>query len=245
MAYSKKIVAFIDLLGFKEFNLNSDEKESIHEVITTTETLLNIINNYNSNKKQNNRTGCVIRSFSDSIFFSYPYKNYNILFDDISTIAFEIAKSGFFFRGGITYGDIYDTGFTLYGPALIKAYNLENTTAYYPRIIIDHNSFENHNNNIIEKMKDNKNYFLQDFDNTFFVNFLSTQGISNKSDLELIKTHITNNIEKYKVNFRILHKYLWLANYFNKHLSNLNENVYDNCIIDIEPIDMNSILKIL
>lgn len=44
---------------------------------------------------------------------------------------------GFFFRGGVTIGDLFHDGHIVFGPALNQAYDLESKKAVYPRAILD------------------------------------------------------------------------------------------------------------
>jgi hypothetical protein len=49
---------------------------------------------------------------------------------------------GVIFRGRITYGKIFHNEEFVFGPAMIKAYNLEHDVATFPRIVIDKSSLE-------------------------------------------------------------------------------------------------------
>ena len=60
----------------------------------------------------------------------------NLLFH-LRAIAFRLLRLGFLVRGGIARGDLFHHVGKVVGPALIKAYELENKKAVYPRIIID------------------------------------------------------------------------------------------------------------
>jgi hypothetical protein len=44
---------------------------------------------------------------------------------------------GIFLRGGVTIGDIYADSRALFGPALVRAYELESTTAKWPIVALD------------------------------------------------------------------------------------------------------------
>ncbi|GAB4212808.1 MAG: hypothetical protein OHK0013_35990 [Sandaracinaceae bacterium] len=49
----------------------------------------------------------------------------------------ELAPQGVLIRGAITHGDVFTDGSTVFGPALVRAYELESGNAVYPRIIVD------------------------------------------------------------------------------------------------------------
>jgi hypothetical protein len=63
-----------------------------------------------------------------------------ILFHEIIAIvhaALEMANRGTFLRGGLTIGDAYYSETTMFGPAMIHAYELESRVAVYPRVVVD------------------------------------------------------------------------------------------------------------
>jgi hypothetical protein len=55
---------------------------------------------------------------------------------------FYLACKGVFVRGGITLGDIYTATGIIFGPALVRAYELESQMARWPVIIFDLNLIE-------------------------------------------------------------------------------------------------------
>ena len=44
---------------------------------------------------------------------------------------------GYLFRGGITVGDIVHDDECVFGPGLVRAYELESKVAQYPRFVLD------------------------------------------------------------------------------------------------------------
>jgi hypothetical protein len=50
---------------------------------------------------------------------------------------FSLACDGIFVRGGVTLGDIYADRSTIFGPALIRAHQLESQIARWPIVIFD------------------------------------------------------------------------------------------------------------
>lgn len=214
MSYVNKAVAFIDLLGFKEINENPDAKPTIHDLLTTNNQFVDIINTINNE----HALDCEIRIFSDSVYFSYSIENIYKLIIDLKEISYKVATKGFFFRGAITVGNIYDSGKTMYGPAIIEAYNLESKIATYPRIIIDDDTFNNfiRTNKYFDKIR-TRNLIAKDFDGNYFINFLSRTNteIINPQELSEIRYYIKKLYVTNKNKPNILMKYLWLINYFN------------------------------
>lgn len=225
MAYQEKLVAFIDLLGFKELNADVEQKSTIHNVLKTNEELIKIIETINIGQKQNEN--CSIRIFSDSIFFSYPQEMFTALLKDIRTIYYQVAKQGYFFRGGITFGKVFDTGISLYGPAVIEAYELESNTAFYPRIILKKDLFKKLNLTESQKTDISSNrLILKDFDNQLFLNYLYKTDLNFFYELDIIRNRIISSTTKNKHKVKLLPKYLWLVNNFNCQLNYLKEKFH-------------------
>ena len=124
--YENRIVAFIDLLGFKE---------KVKDSITSTNALNDIklvlshlYEEYEKNKKQKEKYGddlFEINVFSDSIVYSSPithdYDAYYVLVM-IEYLLRELVELGFLARGGITIGQMIHSKGIVFGPAYIEAY---------------------------------------------------------------------------------------------------------------------------
>ncbi len=154
--YEKRIVAFIDILGFKEL-VKESEKDSakldlIYESLTFLKTMekpeswdLNLIKIEESFKSKaldlKEKVSCT--NFSDSILISVKVEEdkvsaaFSTLVANLSFIGLKLMINGILFRGGITYGKlIHNENGVVMGQGLIDAYNLENKIAKYPRIIL-------------------------------------------------------------------------------------------------------------
>jgi hypothetical protein len=131
--YEKRIVAFIDILGFKNIVENTDKAF----------TIINIISNVKKSKKklikEIRETKIEITWFSDCIVISTPMNIYylNLLLAILQEIQLELIQNEILIRGGISMGDCFHNKDKLFGPAMNKAYKLESSQAKVPRIIID------------------------------------------------------------------------------------------------------------
>lgn len=170
MEYEKRIVCFMDILGFKKMVLESTNEEKLRErIYHCLETTKKVNEAFASNKymirivpdntpfEDSKPIDTGVESemsfFSDSVILSYKMNQMRndlmdlfMVLNEISYLAFNLAYAGFFIRGGLTYGDIIHKGNLCFGPALIKAVALEGK-AVYPRISIcpsffDENSSE-------------------------------------------------------------------------------------------------------
>ncbi|MBQ7954795.1 MAG: hypothetical protein IJ282_03535 [Lachnospiraceae bacterium] len=162
MEYEKRIVCFMDLLGFKKMIKDSTENLDIRNKILK---LLQDINEVHNNVQESRNFTVIPESktengfnpkrvfdsglqsemsfFSDSVIFSYKLTQQRedlmdviMALHEISFFVFQMLSMGFFVRGGLSYGDVYHKGNICFGPALVKSVSLEET-AIYPRISID------------------------------------------------------------------------------------------------------------
>lgn len=162
MEYEKRIVCFIDLLGFKKMIKDSTENLDLRNKILK---LLQDINEVHNNFQESRNFTVIPESetengfnpkgvfdsglqsemsfFSDSVIFSYKLTQQRedlmdviMALHEISFFVFQMLSMGFFVRGGLSYGDVYHKGNICFGPALVKSVSLEET-AIYPRISID------------------------------------------------------------------------------------------------------------
>lgn len=145
----------------------------------------------------------------------------------INKIQSHLATEGIFIRGGVTYGDIFYEKHRIFGPAMMRAYDLESQYADFPRVIVD----ERCRGDFDHGIDDCKRYGLlkKDKDGFLCINHFSILASKSKAMIkdgekrilirDTIKSKIEKNIKEYKNKERILRKYYWLANEYNNILS--------------------------
>lgn len=156
--YERRIVAFIDILGFKEIVKKSESDKTKIELLYS---VLDFLKSWESTDKWDlkyveieedvQRKGIKnfdIRgktnttSFSDSIVVSVRVdSNINeltsTLIANLAYIGAVLIERGIIFRGGLTIGNIiHNENGTVFGQGLIDAYQLETKSAKYPRIVL-------------------------------------------------------------------------------------------------------------
>jgi len=225
--YEKRLIIFIDLIGFKNYIYSNCDngKESVVTALTThfqeqvSEGVKYIKGNSHSFKPTFN-------FFSDTIIISFPLEIFNapddykffkskaypnnelnidkfrLLFSAIHSICdiqLHSLQHGLLTRGCITIGDIYHNKNTWFGPGLIEAYEHESKIANYPRVILSKSALEYFKNEVIT---DQNSSWIQDSDGFFYVNYIA--WIHTKLNDDYCKAHhilreiIVNNLEMLK-----------------------------------------------
>ncbi len=220
--YEKRVVLFLDLLGFKEL-LNKFAPVKIYNILNG---ILPLIKNKPNSKE--------ITQFSDSIVISFVEDDAEEifeLFDEVQKIIRYLIEHGIICRGAISYGDLIHKGNILFGPALVKAYETETKASIYPRVIIDDSipdigekakTYYGEEITNEEILKFLTKYKLEkDFDGKYYIDFfkmviIGMDANQKKEATEYLKNLseiIKNGIEIEKADIKI--KYGWLQNKYN------------------------------
>lgn len=144
--YSKRIIAYVDILGWThattkiappflfdalkpiiqraEFNSQAHRDALIEELGDRVNPLMLEVQ---------------FGFFSDSLVMSIPVEFRGRIYDTISHITVKLLQNGFAVRGGITSGDLYHLDQIIFGPALVEAHALESEKALYTRVLVHDN----------------------------------------------------------------------------------------------------------
>ena len=143
VSYKDSFVAFLDILGFssrvKKSEFDNVELKHIEDVLDFIRAEKDENDNGILSLKD---VGKRITTFSDSIIISYDAScrgaGYYML-TDISYLIVGLLNYGIVIRGALTYGKMIHDDLRCYGPALIRAYNLESEVAVNPKVLVDSN----------------------------------------------------------------------------------------------------------
>lgn len=227
--YKKRIVTFIDILGFSKIIRDSEKKKTKNDAIKK----LNFIYDTFQAVELSNAE---ITQFSDSIVISILYDEKDGAFNFILALQhliFELASKKILCRGGIAIGKLYHKGNTILGPALVEAYKLESKIANYPRVIVGPNIIriaktykgdQNSDGDIDSVFKRILGY---DSDGYYYVNYLD---IAEEFDepheypiyLNTICTIAEEGINSSDVTIRA--KFIWLALKYNDWITQIDNN---------------------
>jgi hypothetical protein len=134
--YNERVVAFIDILGFRElvWKVGEDDKlrKRIHRCLERIRDFKEFsLRNETAQKKLE------VSVFSDSIAISGAVDELGTVLWTALGLQSRLLAMEVLVRGGIAKGRTFHADDMLYGEGLIKAYDLEGKTAVFPRIVID------------------------------------------------------------------------------------------------------------
>lgn len=143
--YETRIVAFLDILGWKDA-IQSKEHGSGDFVKALGKTLAQlqwVASHFNSlsrllPKDMKWPGNPVMTQFSDSLVISVDdgEQGREVLQTALLVLTSNLINFGFLLRGGVTRGEVFHDGSLVFGPALIDAYELESKFASTPRVIL-------------------------------------------------------------------------------------------------------------
>lgn len=248
--YQDRIVAFLDVLGFREkleeFEQDAQTKmneqgaeylqsqkvnEFVNAFLDTIDTL----------------DGDDFRSylFSDNIciavdYISNPELMVSLLFA-ISELFYRLAQKGYFLRGAIAVGKFIDERRIALGVPLTTAYLMESKDAVYPRILISDEYYQL----LKENLSENKVRGYVGLDEKLLIKHSSEfhylnvfyHVIRKEDKLKFftdLRGKILDNLDKNKMKEKIYTKYLWLKDEYNSFLElYLNDLIFQE--VDFEP----------
>lgn len=232
VAYKKAIVSFIDILGFRGLVTHSRNDPSMvlgvikkfrefhgdynHDEIIKGVNLSSDEKKLAANNKAYLFSDCVVR------VQDCPHEGREAVFllevTQLMAAQRALMGEGIFIRGGITYGDIFYNQDTIFGPAMIEAYDLESEKAIFPRLIVGQNFKEAFQKDFDSLAK--AGFFRKDNEGLYFLNcFLLTKE---KDEIEEIRDSIERNIidiRNIRKREHVLEKYRWIVKEFNEAFS--------------------------
>lgn len=247
--YEPCIVTFIDVLGFRVLVTNRSAAY-VHRVINALERFTPPDDSEIGRKDARLISQAYAQSVSDAIVRIRPYKTtyrdgalvHGIL--DLLHAQIELINLGVLVRAGLTVGDAYvspNGKGPMFGPAMVRAYEIESQEAVYPRIVIDDDALERHkldpllrsdNNSLAEERKLLRLLLAIGDDGTRYIDYLNAAAEFDGPSLYLgfLQTH-AQLIRAGKVesaNRSVRRKYEWLAVYHNKQIDGMRKAVLSN-----------------
>lgn len=247
MEVKPHVILFLDILGYKNLIMNASQKSEndyLREVHSLMATLSSFIENRNQQLDSLDEFDLKMSSFkslvfSDNIMFFAPYTSEidmlnlsgNLIYG-LCEFLFQYPKGELFFRGAVTAGSLYydENLHFVFGSGLIRAYELEQTEAKYPRIIID--NCLKPSNILVGWTQDSEEKWYIDYLTLAYARLCDDQNGVPPMTKEKALFHLREHKEsiqlaliKYQENEEVYPKYKWLAEYHNRfcHDSKLEE----------------------
>lgn len=229
LQYKRRIVAFLDILGWSEAILaKKDDKIQATKILgKTLAQLQGVATHFNSLNKLMPADmkwpgNPVISQFSDSLVISTDDDRHGkeVLQNALLVLTSNLIGFGFLIRGGVTRGDLFHSDSLVFGPALIDAYRLESTTASTPRVILSAELSAEWS----QKEATGAQPWVPSPDGHLFFNFLPpfmgnpffTNQQLWQSRLQPIRDLILSKAQDSTCPEPVFAKYIWLAGYFDK-----------------------------
>ena len=263
----KHLVAFLDILGFKNYVKKCIDKKDIEDLLKSGSILEKAVSYSIEIPKDNlNFMQDMIKynQFSDCIYIAVPYVDgekesfmyalANIIVI-LRTYQSSMLMGNFYVRGGLSSGFHLDleSQNTVFSEGLINAHKLESQKAVYPRIILDDELIRyikevfREDNDLILKYGIDK-MLLSNWDKTVFINPFnwfsvsigsSKDEASAKKDLETFYKAIGSEVPE-KAKKLSLNEFIDDVN--NRCLSIVSKNVKEK-IKEVENEDINDLTK--
>lgn len=229
----ERVVFFLDILGFKNLVNSFDTKK---KYIKTILAKLNDLKKY-----QYKGSSLKVTTFSDSAIVSFVYTECSGLYSKLEALFFlqkELLEMGILIRGACSMEKAIHTRNYVFGPAINKAYILENKCALYPRIIISEDiiekcsSYSMHEN--YNDKKDILKLLKQDTDGFYYIDYIGYDTVDSHMDhnedwglyIKRVHDFIVNGLETNDASIK--QKYLWLKDKYNTALKDDLVTKYQN-----------------
>ncbi len=227
-AYRQSVVTFLDILGFREMIRNKPASVVSAALDAVSETAAQPVGIGGDQTK--------VISFSDSVVrvrptdAESPYEALLHEIQDLSAAQWSLMDFGVLVRGGTTIGEVAVAPGRAFGPAFVRAYDLESSIASAPRIVIDPTVIQHMREHIggLSGIKSRRNcidelksHIRLGNDGVWFVDYISSvyRIMLPKSEVESallrFKTIIIDMIDELPEKSLIITKFLWLIRYHN------------------------------
>ncbi len=249
--YQKRVVCFVDILGFKDLIYETTiGKEKIEFICNCLDIMKEYV--YDKEFVELQNIDYQFTHFSDCFIVSYEYTIESQTFSTLLSLVWMqsiLAGRGILCRGGIAIGHAVHTPNYVFGSAVIEAYKLEQKSVY-PRIILnDEVLITAGKHRIPSHSKEFELDFIhslikKDNDGYYYVDYLSacSSEFDDIYDYPLFLYDICKLIEKNLKNNdrRVVDKYEWMRCKYNHIIDNIQRNILTYDGNDYELIELYS-----
>jgi hypothetical protein len=249
ITYEPCVVSFIDVLGFRSV-INTRSAAEVHSILTSLENFTRPEDEplARSMDEVRRHSRAFAFSVSDAIVRVRPYNTqyrdgaFFWELNDLLHAQVALIANNVLIRAGVTVGDAY-VGYNgegpVFGPAMVRAFEIESQEAIYPRIVIDDYAIEQHQTNPWLRSQDNTleyeikavaDLLTTGEDGTRFIDYLRAsysqfEGLASYLDFLSSHADLVRDGQKQATDRRTRRKYEWLARYHDRSVARLLEQV--------------------
>lgn len=235
--YPEKVVAFLDILGFRQLVLQS--REQAKSVICRLNSALD--HAIQCLSLEGGPNWFSIKLFSDCFCITCNdlADDLWLMFTELGFLQWYLATQGIFIGGGLSFGAHYENDKIIFSEGLVRAYDLQSHDPY-PRILIDQKLVEH-----IELQPQNHcreellRYMIRGQDGAVCLDYLERIAdfdhyAGNLDEtLEEHKKAILEQVSLNRSSPSVLDKYRWLASYHNFKFTTLyNSEEWDEAYFE-------------
>jgi hypothetical protein len=151
-----------------------------------------------------------------------PFQAMGGLAIQAASLQINLAVSSFFIRGAMTVGEVHLHDGLLYGPALVEAYELEQTQAVNPRIVLSQEAIHCMRDAMKGgELEEEPPFLMREQDGTVFIDYLDviSDDIEDPAvGLRMHKEMVEGELAKHLDDARRWEKYRWVAEYHNAYI---------------------------
>ena len=225
--FAECYVAFLDILGYRAIIEAHTERGSACDQIARFERMLDeALRAYA--RRDGDAHWISARAFSDNICLAGRTGGRGTVWTflaAVSHVTYRLALDGIFVRGAVVRGLHYDSERLIYSPALVSAYDIERTWAFYPRVVVDDQVHAEYSRWVDSTPPERREHPHQGLwrdpaDGCAFVNYLLVAASFQEGrDSQLLRKHkqaIEAKLLEFVKTPRIRAKYAWSAAYHNR-----------------------------
>lgn len=222
--------AFLDVLGFSERIQESSNNDKHNELLQEFHDIFEKM--LSSLEESTTDSLLYFKSFTDNILLAHPRfskdmeSEFGFILWAIKEYQFQMALHGFFVRGGLSINRLFIDDNSVYGEALIEAYNLESKQAINPIVVLSDDAMKLVNKHLTYYSNADHSpqvrELLMNTDGRYFINYLSECILDGDTGYELDiaplnlhKEQIEQSLTKYRDKPVVYAKFSWLSSYHN------------------------------
>ena len=228
---TKHAIAYIDLLGITE-EIKDNQDQCLKNMAKAL-FFANEVRKRGANFKFFEKMKT--KAFSDNIVFAIEINdeiNKESALTGVILAAYFfqrmlIQECHYLSRGAVTIGDLYIDNDIVWGKGLVRAYQLENDIAIFPRVIIDSEILPDLE--LVSLSDENKTLLLFnikcDFDKNFYIDY---SNMSDEESKKFVNDLTETCLQRYKINDKVIQKIAWLERMIEKLQQKLDDGSNNN-----------------